>query len=148
MNRLRLIGLVVAAALMFPVGAKAQLNVIGHYTGGNTTLDIATFTKKDDRVGIMGISRKVSIAFAPGEFKHLVALWRKARKVRSDSFQFVGTYKETQTTYNSLLTVSAGPGIQFTVNDKPGTYTFTMSPSDYARFDADLARVNAYINPN
>jgi hypothetical protein len=75
--------------------------------------------------------------------------------LQSDSFRIIDSYKETGTTYHSLLTVAAGPGVQFTINDpeetskgKQGTYSFILSASDYARFDADIAKVTAYLDSN
>lgn len=141
----RLLALIVAALLMLPAATWAQLNVVGHYDGGGASLDIGTFTEKGQRVGIIGISHKVSITFQTSTIGTLKAIWRKAKKECGNSFHFVGSFKETGASYNSLLTVAAGPGIQFTINDKPGTYTVVLSQRDYARFDADLAKVAAYV---
>jgi hypothetical protein len=87
--------------------------VVGHYDGGGASLEIGTFTEKGQRVGIMGISHKVSIIFQTSTIGALKAIWRKAKKER--------------------------------INDKPGTYTVVLSQRDYARFDADLAKVAAYV---
>jgi hypothetical protein len=65
---------------------------------------------------------------------------------QSNSFQFIGTYKETGTTYNSLLMMAAGPGVQFVINDESGTLLFVLSPGDYAKFDTDVAKVTATLS--
>jgi hypothetical protein len=136
---------ILASLLLPPASIRADgLDFIGHYTSGdNIFLDIATYTKDGQTVGILGISRTVSITFRKREWNSFIDLWRKAGMTRSDSFQFIGTYKEIDTTYNSLLTMAAGPGVQFTINDKAGTLSFVLSPNDYARFDADVAKVTA-----
>jgi len=148
MNRRVFLSVLLAALILFSANARAAITIVGHYTGGgDTTFDIGTFTndKDTERGALLGISHKVSITFRADEWPAFVALWRKAEQTRSASFQFVGTYKETGTDYNSLLTVAAGPGVQFTINDKPGTFIFVLPLNELADFDAAVAKVSAYL---
>jgi hypothetical protein len=150
MKRRVIVAALLAVLLLLPGKVRADgLNVVGHYANADGTfLDIATFSEKGETVGILGIAHKVSITFSNNEWPSFVAIWRKAQATRSDSFQFVGTFKETGTTYNSLLTAAAGPGVQLTINDQPGTYVFVLSPNDYARFDGDVAKVASILGSN
>ncbi len=156
MKRHVLISVLVAGLLLLPVTARAALTIIGHYDyGGGTVFDVAYNAENGGKVSLLGmkgninnVRSAVSITFSKNEWNSFVALWRKAMGTQSSSFQFVGTYKETNTKYNSLLTVAAGPGVQFTINDQPGTLVFVLRPADFARFDADVAKVTAFFNSN
>jgi hypothetical protein len=147
MKRHMLISVLLAILLLIPANARADgLANIGHYTSGDgSSFDIATFSQGGETVGLLGISHKVSITFHKDEWQSIVAIWRKAHGTQSSSFQFIGTYKETGTTYSSLLTVAAGPGVQFTINDKAGTFTYVLPRSDYAGFAANVATVAASL---
>lgn len=134
--------------LLLPGTARAELTIIGHYTGGDTTFDISTFSKDGGKAVIVGMSRKVSIAFSKNDWNSFVAVWRKAEQSQSDSFQFIGSYKETGTTYRSLLMVAAGPGVLFTINDAKGTLSFILLPKDFAAFNANIATAANYLNSN
>ena len=97
----------------------------------------------------LGISHKVSIAFRKDEWNTFAAIWQKAKRSKSDSFQFIDSYKEAPSDgYRSLLTVAVGPGVQFTINDKAGTYVFVLPPKDFFRVDADIAKVATYLGSN
>lgn len=145
MKRRFVLAALLAALLLLPGPARAALTLIGHYTAGDNSFDIGTFQRDADKGALLGISHKVSITFGPGQWASFVALWRKAKNTQSSSFQLIGSYKETGTDYLSLLTVAAGPGVQFSINDKGGTFTFVMAPGDFARFDADVDRVAAFL---
>ncbi len=147
MKRHILISALLAVSLLISAHARADgLTTVGHYNGADGSFfEIATYLEDGETVGVMGISHKVSVAFSKTEWHSFVELWRRAESVQSNSFQFVGTYKETNTTYNSLLTVAAGPGVQFTINDQPGTLVFVLSPGDYASFDAAVGTVSATL---
>ncbi|HZL59840.1 MAG TPA: hypothetical protein VFC38_09070 [Stellaceae bacterium] len=148
MKRRLFLSAVLAALLLLPATARAGLVIVGSYAGGDTSFNIATYEESGIRVGLLNISRKVSVTFAQNEWNSFVALWRKAERAQSDSFQLIGSFKESSTTYRSLLTVAAGPGVQFTINDAAGTLSFTLSPNDFARFDGDVATVAAFIGAN
>lgn len=156
MKRHWLAAVLVAGLLLLPLSARAALTIVGHYDyGGGTSFDVAYNAASGGKVSLIGmrgninnVRSAVSITFTKNEWNSFVALWRKAERTQSNSFQFVGTFKETHTTYNSLLTVAAGPGVQFTLNDQPGTLIFVLSRADFARFDADVAKVTAFFNSN
>ena len=149
MKRHLLLSAILAVLLLLPATAWAQLTIVGHYTGGNIFFDIATFTKDGKKVALLGISHKVSIAFRKDEWNTFAAIWQKAKRSKSDSFQFIDSYKEAPSDgYRSLLTVAVGPGVQFTINDKAGTYVFVLPPKDFFRVDADIAKVATYLGSN
>ena len=104
-------------------------------------------TRIPSRGALLGISHKVSITFSNTErMEFLRRPLAEGGGTRGRArFSSSARYKETGTDYNSLLTVAAGPGVQFTINDKPGTFTFVLSPNDYAGFDAAVAKVSAYL---
>jgi hypothetical protein len=129
---------------LLPAAARADgLTVVGHYVGsdGVSFLNISTFVEGDETVAVLNISQKVSITFGKQEWQSLDDLWLKAKQTNSTSFQFCGAFKETGTTYNSLLMMAAGPGALFVINDSGGTYVFVLNASDYAAFDADVNKV-------
>jgi len=135
--------MVLCVLLLVPaVTVAGQLNIVGTYAGEATTLSIATYSEGNEIIALLGISRKVSITFTKQEWNAFLAMWHQAENARGGSFDYIGSYKETGTTYQSLLTMSAGPGVQLTINDQAGTYTYTLSPDNYPSFDADILRVN------
>lgn len=157
-----LVSAVLALLLLLPATARADgLITVGRYTNGSDiSLNISTYQEGGDKVGLLSMllpPHKGSMAFNKNTWPSFVALWHKAESTQSGSFQFIGSYKEIGTTYPSLLTVAAGPGVQFTIND-PGnpteqnypaeTYSFILSPNDFARFDADVAKVTDFLNSN
>lgn len=150
MKRYLLLSAILAGLLLLPGMARAQFAVVEHYTGGSdTTLDIGTFTQNGERVALIGLSHKASITFKKGrEWNSFIALWRKAKKTRSQSFQVIGSLKEIGPASPSLLKVAAGPGVQFTISDKPGTYSFVLLPSNFASFDAAIVKVTASLTSN
>jgi hypothetical protein len=155
MKRKIFLSAILAVMLLLPATARAQLTIIGNYTAGDNTLNIATHVKNGRKNAVIGISSRVAISFPRNEWKTFVAIWQKAKNTQSVSFRIIDTYQEVGTRYQSLLIVAAGPGVQFTINDpeetskgKQGTYSFILSASDYARFDADIAKVTAYLDSN
>ena len=155
MKRQIFLSAILAVLLLLPKTARAQLTIVGNYAAVGATLNIATHVKNGRKKALIGISNKVVIAFSKDQWKTFVAIWQKAMKMQSYSFRIIDSYKEAGTTYQSLLTVAAGPGVQFTINDpeetsksKQGTYSFILSASDYARFDVDIAKVTAYLDSN
>jgi len=133
-----------AAALLLlllhvPALAEGQLVYAGKFFGGGNEFDIAQYTEGKEKVAVIGIAinnQKTSVAFAPHEWHSFAELWQRARSVQSATWQPIGTFKETGTDELALLTVAAGPGVQFTITGKKGPFTFVLSPGDYAQFDA------------
>ncbi len=147
MKRYLLLSALLAGLFLLPGTARAQFAVIEHYAGASdTTLDIGTLTQNGEKVALLGLSHKASITFKKGhEWNAFVALWRKAKKTHSPSFQVIGSLKEIGPASPSLLTVAAGPGVQFTINDKPGAYSFVLLPSNFASFEAAIGKVTASL---
>jgi len=141
--------LVVLAVALLPSAGQAQLAIQGKYSGGGTELDVATFTGKDGgRVGLIGIAaaKRVSIAFGDkSEWDSLLALWRKAKATQSATWKFVGTFKETGTKEQTLLTVAAGPGVQFTITDPKGTFSHTIPQNSFAGFETNIRQVSDFL---
>jgi hypothetical protein len=148
MKRSLFLPAILAVLFLLPAAVRADgITVVGTYAGSDgSTFSIDTFLETGTTVGLINISKKVSITFSKDEWQSFVDLWQKARGTQSNSFQFIGSYKETGTTYNSLLMMAAGPGVQFVINDQSGTLVFILSPEDYARFDSDVAKVGAALS--
>ena len=141
--------LVALLALLSPAAAEAQLAIQGKYNNGGTELAVAAFTGKEGgRIGLIGIAaaKRVSIAFGDtSQWNSFVALWHKAKAAQSATWRFVGTFKETGTKEQSLLTVAAGPGVQFTITDPKGTFSHTLPQSDFAGFESNIRQVTDFL---
>lgn len=149
MKRYLLLSAMAACIFLLPAALRADgLTPVGHYVGPDATnfLDIATYVEGDETVAVMGISRKVTVAFGKQEWQSFVDLWHSAKGTHADSFQYVGNFKESGTTYTSLLMVAAGPGVMFVINDAKGTYVFVLNATDYAAFDADVDKVTRTLS--
>jgi hypothetical protein len=116
---------------------------------------VATYYAPDQsaaqsKVALLGISHKISIAFSPGEWPTLTSLWNRAVAAQSGQWQTIGTFDETGTSDPSVLTVSAGQGVQFVISSPAkGAQTFVFGPGDLDRFGNDLRTVQAYFdNPS
>ena len=155
MKRRILVSVLLAALLLLPASARAAITIVVHYDyGGGTVLDVATFENDKGKSALIGMKGPfnnahiaASVAFGCGEWASFTALGKKAEGMQSNAFQFVGTWKETNTTQQALLTVAAGPGVQFTISDQPGTLFFILLPKDFASFNSALATVAAFCNP-
>jgi hypothetical protein len=86
-----------------------------------------------------------SVAFSASEWPTFVALWNKARKSQAPTWHLVGSFTETGTTEAALLTVSAGPGVQFSMTGAKGVATFILPASQFAAFDEKVKAVTADI---
>jgi hypothetical protein len=131
-----------------PVQAAGQLDFVGKFFAGGTEFDIATYTEDAQRVALIGIvagPQKIPVAFNSGEWDSFVDLWHKAAQVESASWQFVGSFKETTTRDKTLLIVTAGPGVQFTIIDPKGTSSFVLGKSDFGTFETKVQQVTAYL---
>lgn len=144
MKRYALLSAILVWMFLLPVAARADgLTIVGQFVGSDNTMTlyIVTYAEGDKTIGLVSISKKVSVTFSKGEWQSFVDLWQKSRQTNSTSFQFTGSYKETETDYNSLLMMAAGPGVLFVINDAKGTYVFVLPPSQYAAFDATVDKV-------
>lgn len=128
--------------------APPKLTTIATYPGSGGQLIVGAFADDDQRVGVIGIAsvRRASVALNKDEWGSLLELWQQARAVRSATWQTVGSFKETGTKEQSLLTVLAGPGVQFTIADPRGTFAVSVPKSDYAKVDASLHKVAQFLD--
>lgn len=145
-------GLVCLILLCFPLYAhaesKGKLDVVGKFVSGNTECNVATYLEGSDRVGLIGIKGglRISVAFTSADWGSFVNLWNSARQSQAASWKLVGTFKETGTTDPSLLTVTSGPGVQFTIMESTGTMSFVLQPAEFERFDQSVRQVTAFLN--
>jgi hypothetical protein len=146
------VGLVCLLLLCFPAYAHAQgkgkLDIVGKFVAGDTVCNVATFLEGTDRVGLIGIQGglRISVAFTSADWGSFVNLWNSARQSQAASWKPVGTFKETGTTDPSLLTVTAGPGVQFTIMESTGTMSFVLQPAEFDRFDQSVRKVTAFLS--
>jgi hypothetical protein len=68
-------------------------------------------------------------------------------KAQSDSWKIIGSMKETETSDDSVLIISAGPGIKFVINSsRKGLVAYVLSKDDLARFAGTLYRVKEFFS--
>jgi hypothetical protein len=150
-KHMRKIGLFVALLLLAasPAWAAGKLDVVGKFSANGTEFDLAIYRENGETVALVGIAagQRTSVAFSPAEWHSFVELWRQARAARSESWQPVGTFKETGTTELALLTVTAGPAVQFNIDGVKGHFTFVLPKSDFAAFEAKVAEMTAAAVP-
>ena len=148
MRSLRFLSLIALLLLLgsSPAQAAGQYDVVGKFFANGVEFNIATYTEGAAKVALVGIPGRISVTFDPGEWGDFVTLWQKAARLESNSWQFVGSFKETGTTDVDLLIVTAGPGVQFTIMDATnGTLSFVLQKSDFDRFDAKVRQVTEYF---
>jgi hypothetical protein len=135
---LLLVALLVASVPSW--GAAGDLNILGKFNADGAEFDLATYRGHGETVALVGIAatKRNSLAFSVAEWPSFVALWRQARKTQAPTWHLVGTFKETDTEERTLLTVSAGKGVQFVLTGEKSTLTFLLPPSDFAAFDAKV----------
>lgn len=128
-------------------GASGNLAIIGKFFSGGAEFDLAIYREGGETVPLIGIAatKRSSVAFSVSQWPSFVALWHKAQKTQAPTWHLVGTFKETGTTELALLTVSAGPGVQFVMTGEKGIFTFVLPPSDFAAFDAKVKAMTADI---
>ncbi len=142
-----------AALLLVAQSAQAQMTIVGSYSNGTDAIDVFIFAKGDGKSAGIGFKRTASVNFGKADWGTILALWRKAKASQAATFRPVGSYTETATKGPSTLTLSAGTGVRFTIDqpaypgstNKAGTFSYTLPPSEFARFDADMAKVSAFF---
>lgn len=150
MTRRTMVLLGVLALALMPASswAAGMLRYAGRFYAGGSEFDIAQYSDGKAKIGVIGINRgreRTSVAFASDEWHSFVELWDKARHSKSATWQTVGTFKENGTDDATSLSVAAGPGVQFTVVGKKGSFTFVLSPRDYAAFDSTVKRMTVWF---
>jgi hypothetical protein len=143
------------SALTFPLQARVQLDIVAKFRNLGIELDVVTVVDSEveaskSKVALLGIATPLrsSFSFRREEWLLLIDLWSKAVKVQSDSWKIIGSMKETETwDDDSLLTISAGPGIKFVINSsRKGLVTYVLSKDDLARFAGTLYRVKEFFS--
>jgi hypothetical protein len=123
----------------------ADLNILGKFFAGGAEVDLAFYADAGQKVGLIGIAaadgRKTSIAFAPEDWRAFDQLWQRARKVKSSTWQPVGSLAQTGTRQQALLAISAGPGVRFNITGEKGPFVFTLPASDIKAFSAKVAEM-------
>ena len=150
MTRRTMVLLGVLALALMPASSRAagMLRYAGRFYAGGSEFDIAQYSDGKAKIGVIGINRgreRTSVAFAADEWHSFVELWDKARHTKSATWQTVGTFKETGTDDPTSLSVAAGPGVQFMLVGKKGSFTFVLSPRDYAAFDSTVKRMTVWF---
>lgn len=148
--RRRLVLLSVLALALMPasVTAAGTLRYAGRFYAGGSEFDVARYSDGKAKIGIIGINRgreRTAVAFAPDEWHAFVELWNKARRTPSAIWQPIGALKETGTDDATSLSVAAGPGAQFTIEGKKGSFAFVLSPRDYAAFDSTVKQMTVWF---
>ncbi len=149
MKRHMLVSAILIGWLLIPATAQAegQLVYAGKFMNGGIEFELAQYTEDQEKVAVIGIdnnNQRTSVAFAPNEWHFFAELWQKAGNVQSATWQPVGTFTETDTDERALLTVAAGPGVQFTISGNKGVFTFVLQQGDYAQFDAVVRQMAAW----
>jgi hypothetical protein len=124
-----------------------QLNIVGKFVTGDTEMDVATYSESPNRVALLGISmaKKGSYAARADEWATLIQLWEKAAQTDSASWQFIGTLKETGTTDPTLVIITAGPGVRFTLETADGIFSYVLPKSDFPRFETSVQQVAKFL---
>jgi hypothetical protein len=146
---MRKIGLFAALVLFAASTAWAQgkLDVLGKFLSNGSEFDLAIYRENGETVALVGIAagQRTSVAFGANEWHSFVELWHNARAASGGTWQPVGTFKETDTTERALLTVTAGPAVQFNIDGDKGHFTFVLPASDFAAFDAKVQEMTAAV---
>lgn len=149
---MRKIGLFVALLLLAasPARAEGKLDILGKFSSNGSEFDLAIYRESGETVALIGIAaaQRTSVAFSSGEWHAFVDLWHRARAVDGESWQSVGTFKESNTQELALLTVTAGPAVQFSIDGNKGHFTFVLPKSDFAAFDAKVQEMIQAVPTN
>ena len=149
MKRCWLVVLVVALAAACWAQSPGKLETLGKYPAAGSELRVSTYQEGTEKVGLLGIWKeqppRAATAFRTDDWAELMKLWQKASVVQSPSWHHIGVYKETGTKDPTLLTVSAGPGVRFTMETEDGLFTVVLSRSDYESFEKNLMAVKRFF---
>ncbi|MGH6977153.1 MAG: hypothetical protein ACREED_09020 [Stellaceae bacterium] len=143
-----LLGVLALALMPASSWAAGMLRYAGRFYAGGSEFDVTQYSDGKAKIGVIGINRgreRTSVAFASDEWHSFAGLWDTARHTKSATWQTVGTFTETGADDAMLLSVAAGPGVQFTMTGKKGSFTFVLSPRDYAAFDATVRRMTVWF---
>src|SRR5262245_14068124 len=137
------------------VPAEPSLHCDERFVTTSSKLDVCTLTDPqadgtEIRILLLGIEsndeKRIGITFDKTDTSSILRLWRQALDKRSANWQPVGEYSETGTNDNSHLTVSAGPGVRFTIESPArGSKTLDLPSADFERFTAELEKAAAFV---
>jgi|HubBroStandDraft_1064217.scaffolds.fasta_scaffold03951_2 hypothetical protein len=148
------------ALVAFPAFAGG-ITYVDKIENGGGVLKVATYfdaTGTRQKIGLIGISipgnPNISIAFTAQEWHTLSDLWAEAVAANfvatfrgQTKWQTVGTFNETNTDDPSVLTMSAGQGVQLVISSPAkGSKTFVVSPETLTRVNDDLKRTQTSLN--
>lgn len=145
----------IAVSLALLAGqAHAGMNVVGKFKSQDSEVDVAVYSATDSkgleqRLGLLGVaiaSKRNTIAFAPAEWISLITLWRQAKAAQGPVWRNIGGFTETGTSDAPHLTVSAGPGVRFSIESPArGAISADLSNADISRFDAALTQATQFL---
>jgi hypothetical protein len=137
-----------AVASLFHGAAGADgLQGVLHYTHGDVVIDLDTYTKGPQIVGLIGMqdgSKSISYAFDKGDITALFKMWDEARALTSDNFESAGTVLEVGSTQRCAISAAGGPGIRLSILDPvKGAVVFDLTEAEASEFDTGLRQVAA-----
>lgn len=122
----------------------AGMEILASFAGGDAKLEMVTFTKATETIGMLGIkaAKKISFGVRKPLWLKVLALAEEAGKVESKKWTFVGSLTESDTTNPSHLVVYAGPAVQFVITDPSiGTFAVTLRNDERAAVAAAIKQV-------
>jgi hypothetical protein len=122
-------------------------DIVGKFVTGPTELDITTYTMGANKLALLEVllPAKGSYAASANEWASLIQLWEKASQTDSKSWQFIGTLKETGTTDPTLVVITAGPGVRFTLETADGIFSYVLPKDDFPRFETSVQQVAKFL---
>jgi hypothetical protein len=144
--------LLTAAAFVLVVSAWAKdgLDIRRSFENGGQKLQVATYTKGNETVGLLSIggAKRVSFCSRRQMWHDFIALWEQSAQVPPVRWRFVGALNESDTTNPSHLVLYAGPAAQLVLVDpSEGALVFTLLEGDRAAFVDALRRVEGELSP-
>jgi len=128
-----------------------DFDVIAQFSDSRVSLTLATHSQPstDNRrplgitIGLFGLesvasSARPAFVYEIGEWNQILDLWTRAKEIKSDTWQIVGSVAQTGA-YASTLTIGGGPGVIVSIDDPAqGTLTMVLSKSEFDRFHTAL----------
>jgi len=133
------------------------LDPIARYSDGTVRMDLATvfLPSRDPRLpfgtraalfGFVSGKMRPTFTFEENQWPAVFDLWTKAKEIDSDAWHMIGVLWENGP-HASQLMISAGPGIEFSVDDPTlGKLSYVLPRSEIGNFDYALRRVQSFLN--
>jgi hypothetical protein len=136
-----------AATLVHGAAAADGLKGFLHYTHGGVVIDLDTYTKGPQIVGLIGMqdgNKSISYAFDKSDIPTLLKMWDEARAVSASEFKSAGTILEVGSTQRCAISAAGGPGIRLSILDPvKGAVVFDLTTDEASEFDTTLRQVAA-----